>query len=411
MRRAAPARAVHQKARLSTSAWHASLGQAAAPSPRPRSKPTAFGGAAIDDPWECMASYTPKLKAAGADLVIPLCHLYEPQDERTAREFDFTLILSGHDHHVVDKVVEGSRILKPGLDGIQAFVIDIVWDDREASAPAITAELVQVADFAPDAALEAQVKQAYSLIDNLRNTQLTVVRPFPLPPLACLSSAAAALSPARSLRASTPPLDPARCLTSSDRSLRRTRAEHASRWAASCARSSATRSTRPRSRRARRYRTASLLAPRVPGCPPSMITPWDSQVDCVLIKAGSCPRASKTYGEDEHITLEALPMEIQAPNEIFVYPVPGKVIKYGLREQWEGGVGNPQGQPNPGWIHEARAQSPCWLLGPCSRPSYPLPPHPLGPRSASTVSARPRTSHASLTARRSASTSSSIRSW
>ena len=36
----------------------------------------------------------------------------------------------------------------------------------------------------------------------------------------------------------------------------------------------------------------------------------------MLIKAGSCPRASKTYGEDEHITLEALQMEIQAPNEI-----------------------------------------------------------------------------------------------
>ena len=80
-----------------------------------------------------------------------------------------------------------------------------------------------------------------------------------------------------------------------------------------------------------------------------MITPWDSQVDCVLIKAGSCPRASKTYGEDEHITLEALQMEIQAPNEIFVYPVPGKVIKYGLREQWEGGHG---GAHTPGfaWI-------------------------------------------------------------
>ena len=42
--------------------------------------------------------YTPKVKAAGADLIIPLCHLYEPQDERTAREFDFPVILSGHDH-------------------------------------------------------------------------------------------------------------------------------------------------------------------------------------------------------------------------------------------------------------------------------------------------------------------------
>ena len=42
-------------------------------------KPGAFGGATIDDPWECMAQYKPKLEAEGADLVIPLCHLYEPQ--------------------------------------------------------------------------------------------------------------------------------------------------------------------------------------------------------------------------------------------------------------------------------------------------------------------------------------------
>jgi hypothetical protein len=39
------------------------------------SKPTAFNGAKIDDPWECMAAYKPKLEAAGAELVIPLCHL------------------------------------------------------------------------------------------------------------------------------------------------------------------------------------------------------------------------------------------------------------------------------------------------------------------------------------------------
>jgi predicted MPP superfamily phosphohydrolase len=87
-----------------------------------RSKPGAFGGAKIDCPWATMAEYKARLESPrgvedggasaaaatpepGVDLVVPLCHLYEPQDERTAREFDFPLILSGHDHHVVDKVV------------------------------------------------------------------------------------------------------------------------------------------------------------------------------------------------------------------------------------------------------------------------------------------------------------------
>ena len=44
-------------------------------------KPTQFNGAAskIEDPWECMARYKRRLECEGADVVVPLCHLYEPQ--------------------------------------------------------------------------------------------------------------------------------------------------------------------------------------------------------------------------------------------------------------------------------------------------------------------------------------------
>ena len=42
-------------------------------------KPAAFGGAEILDPWECMAEYRARLLEAGADMVLPLCHLYEFQ--------------------------------------------------------------------------------------------------------------------------------------------------------------------------------------------------------------------------------------------------------------------------------------------------------------------------------------------
>ena len=47
-----------------------------------------------------MSKYKDKLETEdNVGLVLPLCHLYEPQDERTAREFDFPQILSGHGHH------------------------------------------------------------------------------------------------------------------------------------------------------------------------------------------------------------------------------------------------------------------------------------------------------------------------
>ena len=81
-------------------------------------KPGAFGGATIEDPWECMARlvavrwsaqvhhlpllrYNEKLLGEGCDMVLPLCHLYEFQDERTCAELDVPVVLSGHDHHRV----------------------------------------------------------------------------------------------------------------------------------------------------------------------------------------------------------------------------------------------------------------------------------------------------------------------
>jgi hypothetical protein len=42
-------------------------------------KAGAFNGATIRDPWETMAEYKAKLEGEGCDLVLPLCHLYEPQ--------------------------------------------------------------------------------------------------------------------------------------------------------------------------------------------------------------------------------------------------------------------------------------------------------------------------------------------
>ena len=37
-------------------------------------------------------------------MVLPLQHLYCPDDHKTCREFDFPVIMSGHDHHRVDEV-------------------------------------------------------------------------------------------------------------------------------------------------------------------------------------------------------------------------------------------------------------------------------------------------------------------
>ena len=98
------------------------------------------------------------------------------QDERTCREFDFPVVLSGHDHHRVDRVVEGSRLLKPGMDAHYAVVLDLAWDSADSAAtPGIAVETVKVADFEADPELAEEVRKAYSILDPLTKTELTTV--------------------------------------------------------------------------------------------------------------------------------------------------------------------------------------------------------------------------------------------
>ena len=96
-------------------------------------------------------------------MVLPLCHLYEFQDERTCEELDFPVILSGHDHHRVDRMVSGTRLLKPGMDGHYAVILDLTWDNAEApNTPIIEAVTIPVADYEADPLLEKEMNKAYS---------------------------------------------------------------------------------------------------------------------------------------------------------------------------------------------------------------------------------------------------------
>jgi 2',3'-cyclic-nucleotide 2'-phosphodiesterase (5'-nucleotidase family) len=136
--------------------------------------PGSFNGAVIDDPWESMNHYNNML-AGSVDLVLPICHLYEAQDARTAAEFDFPLILGGHDHHPVDRIINGTRLLKPGSDAQYARVIDISWNGPTDTKPIIASELLYVQDYASDGQLQRMTERAYRVLDPLRQTQLGII--------------------------------------------------------------------------------------------------------------------------------------------------------------------------------------------------------------------------------------------
>jgi 2',3'-cyclic-nucleotide 2'-phosphodiesterase (5'-nucleotidase family) len=145
--------------------------------------PGAFGGATITDPWTTLAEYKHRLESNGADVVVPLCHLYEWQDAKTAALFDFPVILSGHDHHSVDRTMNGSRLLKPGQDAVLATMVDLSWADGNPNTLVnVAARHLTVADWTPDATLKLVAREAYAALKSLRSTQLAVVpdvfRPF-----------------------------------------------------------------------------------------------------------------------------------------------------------------------------------------------------------------------------------------
>ncbi|CAE7476908.1 unnamed protein product, partial [Symbiodinium sp. CCMP2456] len=238
-------------------------------------KPGAFGGATIEDPWKTLAFYKEKLeKDQKCDLVVPLCHLYESQDEITCHNFDFPVILSGHDHHVVDRTISGTRLLKPGSDARFCVQLDLVWDHPGPDAPLrLSAQLLDLKDFTPNASLAASVQEVYSTLDHLRCTQIVKV-PAAYRPLSSVNSRGSCTTNARFLCSEIRNALNLDCLEGS------------------------------------------------PHC------------DCVLINGGNF-RGERDYKETEHMSLEDLMSEMDESVEIVVALVPGKLIQSGLRETWQ----------------------------------------------------------------------------
>jgi hypothetical protein len=143
----------------------------------------AFGGATIDDPWETLTRLQKKLMGADSeyncDTIIPLQHLYVPDDHVTCKNFDFPVILSGHDHHKVDEVVEGTRLLKPGMDAVFATVLEMSWANAaaEGNKPNVKARFVKTDDWEPDPVLAEQCERAYDVLEPLKKTELAKVPP------------------------------------------------------------------------------------------------------------------------------------------------------------------------------------------------------------------------------------------
>ena len=225
--------------------------------------------------------------------MLPLQHTYVPDDHRTCREFDLPVVLSGHDHHRVDEVVAGTRLLKPGLDAIYATVLEIAWDDPAAprgSAPSrVAARFERVDgradDDAPprrraDPALAAEAAAAYAPLAPLRNTELARV-PRKFRPLSSAQS-----------RARVTTMGALLCTL---------------------------------------LRVALNTDPE-----------RDGLVDGVLLMGGNV-RGGREYAEGGFFSLEALEAEVKADETVGVVEMPGWLLSEGVRATH-------RGEPIPGWM-------------------------------------------------------------
>lgn len=241
-------------------------------------KAGAFGGALIDDPWEVMRTLKDELEGEdGVDLVLPMCHLYEYQDERTAEQFDFPVIIGGHDHHKVDRMINGTRVLKPGSDGHLATILTLTWKDASTQEPEIHAEFVEVKNWEPDPRLRQLSHDCYSVLDRLRQTELTVV-PEKFTPFSSVGT------------------------------------------------------------RAGRSTTATFLCTSIRDALNLDCMKGTQDADCVLINGGNI-RGNRDYPQTVDrrcaITLETLRSELDQDVHIIVVTVPGRVIQDALRDTWQ----------------------------------------------------------------------------
>jgi 2',3'-cyclic-nucleotide 2'-phosphodiesterase (5'-nucleotidase family) len=236
-------------------------------------KPGAFGGATIEDPWECLKEYNNKLNNQGCDMVLPLCHLYEHQDEKTCTEFDFPVILGGHDHHSVDREINGTRLLKPGMDANKAIVLDLEWPSaKHDRIPIINVQLVDLTEYPADVELSKEVEKAYSILDPLYKTDLAFIPEKYYP----ISSSGA---------------------------------------------------------RQKRVTMATYLCTQIKLALNLDTECSTNNCDCVLIKGGNI-RGGRDY-DDSNLTLESLKSELKEEQTVNIFLIPGHALEASLRESWE----------------------------------------------------------------------------
>lgn len=114
----------------------------------------------ITDPLEAAATYLPRLKAEGANLIVALTHLTFADDRALAARFpEIDLIVGGHEHYPITAVENRTLISKAGSDA--RFVARLDLNRRDDGTIERFFELIPITATLPDDPAAAAVINGY----------------------------------------------------------------------------------------------------------------------------------------------------------------------------------------------------------------------------------------------------------
>ncbi|MBT9587673.1 bifunctional metallophosphatase/5'-nucleotidase [bacterium] len=88
----------------------------------------------FEDPVEAARRVVPRMREAGAEVIIGLTHLTLEDDKRVARAVPLDLILGGHEHEPLQSLVNGCPIFKWGSDARILGQVDLDVEDGKVLA-------------------------------------------------------------------------------------------------------------------------------------------------------------------------------------------------------------------------------------------------------------------------------------
>jgi 5'-nucleotidase len=103
----------------------------------------------------------PQMRAAGANAVVGLTHLFMAQDKELAKCADFDLILGGHEHTLLQSSSNGTPIFKMTADARELGRFNLNFDTKTKKLESMDWEIIPVTDQTPDAPEFAAVIDKY----------------------------------------------------------------------------------------------------------------------------------------------------------------------------------------------------------------------------------------------------------